>query len=280
MSTPDFTSVSNCGAAGNSCSRAWLKRCCIAPARFAATGGCGAKPCQSEAKCSLRLHVVGRVERALDEGFQPVGGVQVVLHPLLEHAPLVLQERLGRLAVLWREVVGVLGEPLAGEDVLQDHEHPQVLLGVLAEERGHPAQGLGPVRVRLLNAWIVLRSSRGPCPASSKGKSMTSFQSSSAFSSDESGSSRMLLNSTVQLRLVFRHQNSWYCSNSPSPCDAKLLVEHLPHAADAVALVVLAAGLLDDALGVHAGELHGDRGVDLLADADLAHAGRPGPAAP
>ena len=61
--------------------------------------------------------------------------------------------------------------------------------------------------------------------------------------------------------------------------DAKLLVEHLPHAADAVALVILAAGLLDDALGIHAGELHGDRGVDLLADADLAHAGRPGPAA-
>ena len=61
--------------------------------------------------------------------------------------------------------------------------------------------------------------------------------------------------------------------------DAELLVEHLPHAADAVALVVLAAGLLDDALGVHARKLHGDRRVDLLTDADLAHAGRPGPAA-
>ena len=70
----------------------------MAPARFAATGGCGVKPGPERGIVLVEVDVVRRIERALDEGFQPVGGVQMALYPLLQHAPLVLQERLGRLA--------------------------------------------------------------------------------------------------------------------------------------------------------------------------------------
>ena len=203
----------------------------------------------------------------------------MVLHPLLEHATLVLQERLGRLAVLRRKVVGVLGEPFAGEDVVQDHKHPKVLLSVDAEERGHPAQGLGAVRVALQESLELAHVVAGAVPGLVEGE--VDYQ-------------LPALVGVLQRRIGqfadVTEQHSAVSLGVPPPelmellelalaLDAKLLVEHLPHATDAVALVVLAAGLLDDALGVHAGELHGDRGIDLLADADLAHAGRPGPAA-
>ena len=137
---------------------------------------------------------------------------------------------------------------------------------------------LAPSGCDCVNRWIVLRSSRGPCPASSNGKSITSFQPSSAFSSDESGSSRMFAKQHRAAPLGVPPPELVVLLELALALDADLLEEHLPHPADAVALVVLAAGLLDDALGVHARELHGDRRVDLLADADLAHAGRPGPA--
>ena len=62
--------------------------------------------------------------------------------------------------------------------------------------------------------------------------------------------------------------------------DAKLLKQDLPHSADAVALVVLPFGLLDDAVGVHAGKLDRDCRVGLFADANLTDTCRPGPASP
>ena len=79
----------------------------MAPARSAATGVAG-EPEQERGTVLIEVDVVRRIERNPDEGFQPVGGVQMVLYPRAQHAAPVLQERLGRLPVLWREVVGVL----------------------------------------------------------------------------------------------------------------------------------------------------------------------------
>ena len=59
-----------------------------------------------------------------------------------------------------------------------------------------------------------------------------------------------------------------------------MLEEHLAHPLNTVSLPVLALRLLDDALGVHARELDGDRRIGLFADANLAHTRGPGPAAP
>ena len=72
----------------------------MAPARLAATGGCGSKPGQSETKCSdgSRSWIVS--SEPGDQRLQPVSGVEVALNPLPQHAPLVLEQRLRRLAVL------------------------------------------------------------------------------------------------------------------------------------------------------------------------------------
>ena len=158
-------SASNAGAAGNSCSSAWLSRWFIAPPRFAATGRPGLESRPERDEPLVQLQVVRRVQRTGHERIEAIGGVEVVLNPLAEHAPLVLQKRLGRLPVLRGEVVGVLAEPLAGQDVLQDDEQAQVLLGVLAEERRDPAEGLRAVRVRLperLELAQVVAWARGP----------------------------------------------------------------------------------------------------------------------
>ena len=70
----------------------------------------------------VKLQIVRRIEGARRQRFQTISGVEMVLDPLIQHAPLVLQKGLRRLAVLRRQVAGILREPLPGEDVLQDHK--------------------------------------------------------------------------------------------------------------------------------------------------------------
>ena len=83
---------------------------------------------------------------------------------------------------------------------------PRSFLASSLKNAGTQQIVLAPLGCDCLNAWILLRSSRGPWPGSSKGKSMTSFQSPpSSFSRDESASSRMLRKMTTHERRVFFH---------------------------------------------------------------------------
>jgi hypothetical protein len=50
----------------------------------------------------VQVQVVRRIERSLRQRIQPVGRIQMVLHPLTQLAALALQHGLGGLAILGR----------------------------------------------------------------------------------------------------------------------------------------------------------------------------------
>jgi hypothetical protein len=59
-------------------------------------------------------------------------------HPLPQLATLVLQQGLGHGPVLEGKNARVPVEPLAGKDVLQDYEKPQIILCVRSQKRRNP----------------------------------------------------------------------------------------------------------------------------------------------
>ena len=250
----------------------------MAPARFAATGGCGVKPGKSEAKCSLRSMSWVVSSEPWMSGFQPVGGVQMVLHPLLSTLRWFSRSDLAACRSCGERWLAYWGNRSPVRMCSRITSIPRSFWASTLRNEGIQHRVRRPSRCELLNRWIVLRSSRGPCPASSNGKSITSFQSVAGVLQRRVGQLADVAEQHRAAPLGVPPPELVVLLELALALDAKLLEEHLPHAADAVALVILAAGLLDDALGVHAGKLHGDRGVDLLADTDLAHAGRPGPA--
>ena len=172
-------------------------------------------------------------------------------------------------------MVGVLVESLTGQDVFQDDQQAKILPRVVAEELRNPAQRFRSFRMRGLErpkfadvilgtmTWIIEWKIDHQLP-----RVVTVLQ----------GRIRQLAN-------VLEQHDARAIGVFPKELvvllklilagDPQLLEQHLPHATDAVALIVLTPGLLDDAFGIHARELDRDRRIALFTDADFARRRRP-----
>ena len=202
-----------------------------------------------------------------------VSHLQILPNPLLQLVTLVAQQRLSRPAIHQRQVGGQFVEALPGQDVVQHHQATQVMLRLGAEERRHPHQ-----RLRIV-APIVGQTCQvvGGCELRVVEREVDNHRP----------------GTRAPAQLFVRHladvlEQHLDFALRPAPQHrvggeqvvgighAKLLEQHLAHAASAVAGVV-AGGCraTHDGLDVHAGDLDRNQGVGIVGDLDLADVGRP-----
>ena len=202
----------------------------------------------------------------------------MILHPLSEHASLILQERLGRLAILGRQVIGILRKPLAGQDVFQDDQQSQIFACFFAEELRNPAQCLRTTGVRILERLELAQIVSRPVPRLVEREINHQFP-------------RIVIpvfkRGLVQFPNVLEQHGAGPLGVLPEEIvvllelafsfDSQLLEQHLADAADSISATVnsFVLSLLDDGLGIDARKLDGDDGIRLLADPNLSDTGGP-----
>ena len=204
----------------------------------------------------MQLELVGGIEEPVSgppgrrlhpDGSAPAAGAH----------SLVFQQRLRRLPILRRQVIGVLRKPFTGQNVLQDDQHPQILFGLDAEEGRNPAERLRPARMgvakRLHAAQIITWA------VTSLVEGVVDNQLPPLIGVVERRVRSLILNSTIR-PLGLAPQKVMGLLELQLPGNAKLLEQHLADAPDTVPLVVLTVRLFNDGLRIDAGELDGDVG--------------------
>ncbi len=203
----------------------------------------------------------------------------MVLHPLPQYTALVFQQRLRRWPILRRQVIDVLRKPLAGQNVLQNDQHPQILLCLDAEEGGNPAKRLCPIRVGLLkrlhSAHIIART----VTIVIEGVVDNQLPSLIGIFERRVGQLTDVPKQHDARPFGLEPQKVMRLLELQLSGNPELLEQHLPYASDAVPLIVLSTCLFNDRLGIDTGELNGDGWVRLFTNANLTHTGRPAPAA-
>ena len=72
------------------------------------------------------LQLMHGIQRTCCDRIQSVCGIEMKLYSLPKNIPLIFEERLGSLSILWRQMIGILPESLAGQDVLKNDQKSQV----------------------------------------------------------------------------------------------------------------------------------------------------------
>src|SRR5262249_21963388 len=142
--------------------------------------------------------------------------------------------------------------------MLKNDKQAQILLSLLAEERGHPAQRFCPIGMEAFEGLELAQIVAGTVSGFIKGK--IDDQLPSLFG--------VLQRSVWQFTDVLEEYNARPFSILPEkvmvllesifPLDPKLFEEHLAHAAEAIPQIIFAACLFNDRFGIDSRELNRD----------------------